>query len=565
MLIQNQKWIILSILLWIDDVISVSLNGTIHDDISFYYQELLAEPSMRATIVYEITYNLTDRDDYVDVQFYTTSKHENIDKKCTFRANGQALNNNMHFSNSLNTGCSTCCEIYSGLLQCKRGVSIQDYIPRKFSFSLGFNCNDASDKSLNGTTYTVDVFSQTNRTTCSAMPKTSVNCSKFHSWVSYPNLFCHNKRVTREMFEIFVNTANLSKINLDCYPYLEEFVCNLFFPKCFRESHDIIVPCREIFEEVKMGCTQSLLAVTFLIAPEIGSYNNNYLPSRNGSIPCWYKPVVCGPPPNATDTVISIGLNDSGIYYGGTTIVYSCIDESLVISGNSTVTCLYNGLWSHSPVCVEVDQKYLLGILLPVLGVLTCMIVSARIAIIICMKRRKKTILPLTRRRKFTILPAFEENENTPFKLCIHSRDFTPGAEIVENIQKAISQSNSAIIVMSQEFVDSFWCKKEFEQCFIENMNDPASKLFLIMMQPADTLDGLSEFMKSFISRKTYLEHNDPDLVGKISEYLSWVKQPKGDKEDNDDDDHNDGVQIEDVVVLGAPNNMIEMIDVSEA
>ena len=97
---------------------------------------------------------------------------------------------------------------------------------------------------------------------------------------------------------------------------------------------------------------------------------------------------------------------------------------------------------------------------------------------------------------------------------------------------------------MSQEFVNSLWCKKEFEQCFIENMNDPAFKLFLIMMQPADTLEGLSEYMTSFITQKTYLERDDPDLIRKISEYLNLVKQPKEDKRDRDDYDNNEEVQI---------------------
>ena len=67
------------------------------------------------------------------------------------------------------------------------------------------------------------------------------------------------------------------------------------------------------------------------------------------------------------------------------------------------------------------------------------------------------------------------------------------------------------------------------------------------MMQNADTLDGLSEYMANFVAQKTLrnLERNDPDFIGKISKYLSWVKQPKGDKEDNDDDDH-DEEQIDD-------------------
>ena len=70
--------------------------------------------------------------------------------------------------------------------------------------------------------------------------------------------------------------------------------------------------------------------------------------------------------------------------------------------------------------------------------------------------------------------------------------------------------------------------------------------------------------MVSFIAQKTYLERDDPDLVEKISEYLKKVKQPKGDREDNGgDDDNNHEEQMEDnVVVLGADNDMTELIEV---
>ena len=80
---------------------------------------------------------------------------------------------------------------------------------------------------------------------------------------------------------------------------------------------------------------------------------------------------------------------------------------------------------------------------------------------------------------------------------------------------------------MSQEYVDSLWCKEEFEQCYMEHMKDPAFKLFVILMQPAEQLHGTSEYMKSFFESKTYLERDDPKLYEKIGNYLSWVKKAK--------------------------------------
>ena len=102
------------------------------------------------------------------------------------------------------------------------------------------------------------------------------------------------------------------------------------------------------------------------------------------------------------------------------------------------------------------------------------------------------------------LLPELEETRD--FKLYIHSRNFTPGRDIKDNIEEAIESRNSAIIVMSQGFVDSIWCKEEFTHCYIENMKDAAFNLFVIMMQPADTLVNISPYMKTFFTNKTYLQ-----------------------------------------------------------
>ena len=92
------------------------------------------------------------------------------------------------------------------------------------------------------------------------------------------------------------------------------------------------------------------------------------------------------------------------------------------------------------------------------------------------------------------------------------------------NIRHAIQNSNSAIIVMSQDYIDSLWCREEFEQCYVEHMKDPAFKLFVVMMQPAKELKNTSGYMKSFFAKKTYLERDDPKLIWKIGDYLQLVK-----------------------------------------
>ena len=64
----------------------------------------------------------------------------------------------------------------------------------------------------------------------------------------------------------------------------------------------------------------------------------------------------------------------------------------------------------------------------------------------------------------------------------------------------------------------------------MENMKDPAFKLLVILMQPADTLDITNEYINSFLTKKTYLEREDPKLFKRIAGYLFKVKKPKDGK-----------------------------------
>ena len=99
---------------------------------------------------------------------------------------------------------------------------------------------------------------------------------------------------------------------------------------------------------------------------------------------------------------------------------------------------------------------------------------------------------------------------------------------------------------MSQGFVDSIWCKEEFTHCYIENMNDPAFHLFVIMMQPANTLVNKSNYMKTFFETKTYLDVNDPELFTKLATLLDEARKPVKDDVDNHNNDKDDNIDNED-------------------
>ena len=84
--------------------------------------------------------------------------------------------------------------------------------------------------------------------------------------------------------------------------------------------------------------------------------------------------------------------------------------------------------------------------------------------------------------------------------------------------------------------MDSMSCKEEFTLCYIENMKDAAFNLFVIMMQPADTLVNISPYTKTFFANKTYLQVDDPELFTKLAAHLETSNHPE-----NDDFNDNNG------------------------
>ena len=59
-----------------------------------------------------------------------------------------------------------------------------------------------------------------------------------------------------------------------------------------------------------------------------------------------------------------------------------------------------------------------------------------------------------------------------PFSLsgCIADRDFTPGLSVLDNIVEAIRSSYKVILVLTDHFVSSQWCKYEADQAIIRSL-----------------------------------------------------------------------------------------------
>ena len=220
-----------------------------------------------------------------------------------------------------------------------------------------------------------------------------------------------------------------------CYKYMLEASCNVYVPRC--HDNQMTVLCREMCEDILSACDW---------ISSSKSFSCEYLPSKTGSVPCLYKPVICDKPEVPANAKIIAGTNHT--YYTQTSqVTYGCKDE-YQMEGSKTVMCLYSGQWSERPRCVPTDRFLVRTVVPAAVG-----LVVAGKFIVICVvfnwKRKRRNALR-SRGREFDafvsfnfdgendfvmerILPEMEEKHIPPVRLCLHSRDFTPGIKITEN------------------------------------------------------------------------------------------------------------------------------------
>nr|USC27890.1 toll-like receptor 2-1 [Sebastiscus marmoratus] len=94
--------------------------------------------------------------------------------------------------------------------------------------------------------------------------------------------------------------------------------------------------------------------------------------------------------------------------------------------------------------------------------------------------------------------------------LCLHKRDFLPGHWIVDNIMSAMERSRRTVFVLSENFVQSDWCRYEldFSHFQLFDGNAGGDEAILILLEPLSKDDIPKRFCKlrKLMSSTTYLE-----------------------------------------------------------
>lgn len=96
------------------------------------------------------------------------------------------------------------------------------------------------------------------------------------------------------------------------------------------------------------------------------------------------------------------------------------------------------------------------------------------------------------------------------FQLCLHYRDFIPGIPITTNIvNEGIRRSRKALIILSQNFIESKWCSFEFEMVMSWQFLESQCGIIIILLEAVNMAH-----LKHLLGLNKYLRKNT---------YLKWV------------------------------------------
>ncbi|XP_030375155.1 toll-like receptor Tollo [Scaptodrosophila lebanonensis] len=91
------------------------------------------------------------------------------------------------------------------------------------------------------------------------------------------------------------------------------------------------------------------------------------------------------------------------------------------------------------------------------------------------------------------------------YKLCLHHRDFPVGGYVPENIVHAIDSSRRTIMVVSENFIKSEWCRFEFKSAHQSVLRDRRRRLIVIVLGKVPQKD-LDPDLRLYLKTNSYLQ-----------------------------------------------------------
>ena len=405
--------------------------------------------------------------------------------------------------------------------------------PRQLFVNFGYECKEGKPLNLSYRFCVSDVV----RSECKALTFDDA-CKPFlnDAPVYFPNRFgdlSQDKAFTNKRYFDVYSTLSKPDNKTSCYQHINQFMCISRYPSCKPDGR-YVIPCKQMCKDLFSGC-KDILKIEGIIDCE------NYPDGLPPSTPCVYEQVIC---PDLQDVANGI-LNATGnrLY---DTAKYECYSD-LTLVGEKTLSCLPSGLWSHSqPTC-----KSRLNPLIPIVaGTISVFLFVSAAGIMCYLERRFK----LLRKRCCCCVGENIDNNNIPLhqiprvfisfssqdcdvvhtfmndlrvripecEYFTYHDDFLAGEAIVDCINKGVWEESSAIIAfLSQDFVDSEWCRHEFDEAYKRQEQDRNFKLVIVHnMDNVQALVNVQKKLRAYLKNNIHLSLNEIYLWDRLKRSL---------------------------------------------
>ncbi|CAL4164486.1 unnamed protein product, partial [Meganyctiphanes norvegica] len=117
------------------------------------------------------------------------------------------------------------------------------------------------------------------------------------------------------------------------------------------------------------------------------------------------------------------------------------------------------------------------------------------------------------------------ERGSPMYKLCLHYRDFPVGAYITDTILSAVETSKRTILILSENFIKSEWCRFEFRSAHHEVLKDRRRRLIVILLGDVPQRE-LDPDIRLYLKTNTYLKWGDTHFWEKLKFAMPDAQPP---------------------------------------
>lgn len=122
------------------------------------------------------------------------------------------------------------------------------------------------------------------------------------------------------------------------------------------------------------------------------------------------------------------------------------------------------------------------------------------------------------------VLSSGLEQGDPAYRLCLHYRDFNVSAYVADTIVEAVESSRRTIMVLSQNFLHSEWCRFEFKSALHEVLKDRRRRLIVVLLGELPQRD-LDPDLRLYLKTNTVIEWGDRLFWQKLRFAMPDVKR----------------------------------------